>query len=1092
MTVVEIVERERARLRVIHAAATVALALVVTFAAIGGGAWLLGDSRWIALPKATPLLVWSVIAVANGALLWWAIKRLSRDLAQPSVAAAIEREQTLRAGALRGVIEVYGGNALARRADRMLAATLTDRGPTLAPALRRTSRVRAVRASAVAGVTLALLLLAAPSLNDGLLAIRHPVAAWRGTLIPALNFKNLPTDLLRGESTRIAVDARGRRRIHLSTRATGEGWRSITLAVDSARGIATVVVGPVRGDVLLVASDGRSTTDTAVIRVTDRPFVGSVLLRALYPSYLGRSSEGLPVGEPARVPQGTVIDVSGRASTTLKSVFVRGGNDSIAFSATGHSFSGQLRPRHTQRFDWFAFAARQGAIADVPLPLEIEVIPDSVPRVELVSPAIDTIVATGDRVPLQITATDDHGLAVVHLHTARQSGGKREPVIAQRLTIDQGTVWNGTPTVDLAARDLKPGDVLRVQIVATDNSPWAQRGVSRELLLRIPTMEERRSLARSAADSAASEARSAATAQKSLEQRTDEAARERGARNQSTTGAKGAEAARQREQREREMSFESAEKARALAQEQRELAERVEKLKDAAKALEEQLKAASALDSSLARQLREAQDLLRDALTADLMEQMNKLENATRELSGDQARNALRDLAEMQKRLREQLEKSAEMLKRAALEGAMETLKDEAQEISEKQQAMADSAKQMNAESKTQNAEQLADRSERLAKDVGRLEERLKKEKADPAANKAASAERNAAGSEQKMRQQDPASASRQMAQAAKDLQDAREQQVGEWKRELTEALDQSIQELLQMAREESSLEEKSRSAGRDPQKSEQVRGQQSAVQQGVDKTAERLQKEGQKSSLLSGRAQRAMSEAKQRVAQATQQLSEPRGGQQASSTLGEAAEALNRAAAALARDRERANSATSATGFAEMLQQLLEMAKRQGSINAQAQGLLPIPGQGQMSPESQATARALARQQRGIANQLEEIGDAAGGDRAGELAKEARQLAEALEQTRVDASTVARQQQLFRRLLDAGRSLEKEEREDNEKREAKAATGDERFDPGQAGARGRAASRFREPAWSDLRGLTADERRAILEYFKRINADKP
>jgi hypothetical protein len=330
------------------------------------------------------------------------------------------------------------------------------------------------------------------------------------------------------------------------------------------------------------------------------------------------------------------------------------------------------------------------------------------------------------------------------------------------------------------------------------------------------------------------------------------------------------------------------------------------------------------------------------------------------------------------------------------------------------------------------------------------------------------------------------------MDQAAKDMQDAREQQVGEWKKELTEALDESIQELLQMAREESSLEEKSRAASRDQQRSDQLRGQQSAVQQGVDKTGERLQREGQKSSLLSGRAQRAMSEAKQRVGQATQQLSEPRGGQQAASTLGEAAEALNKAAAALARDRERANGASSATGFAEMLQQLQEMAKKQGSINAQAQGLMPIPGQSGMSPEAQATARMLARQQRGIAQQLEEMGDATGGDRAGELAKEARQLAEALEQTRIDASTAARQQQLFRRLLDAGRSLEKEEREDNEKREAKAAKGDDRFDPGQNAARGRAASRFREPTWSDLRGLTADERRAILEYFKRINAEKP
>jgi hypothetical protein len=375
---------------------------------------------------------------------------------------------------------------------------------------------------------------------------------------------------------------------------------------------------------------------------------------------------------------------------------------------------------------------------------------------------------------------------------------------------------------------------------------------------------------------------------------------------------------------------------------------------------------------------------------------------------------------------------------------------------------------------------------------VQQLEKRLTKEKADAAAQKATSAQQHASESESRMRQQDARSASAQMEQAAKDMQDAREQQVGEWKKELTEALDESIQETLQMAREESALGEKARAAGRDGKRNEQLRGQQSAVQQGVDKTAERLQKEGQKSSLLSGRAQRAMAEAKQRVGQATQQLSEQRGGQQASGTLGEAAEALNRAAAALARDREKANSASSATGFAEMLQQMQEMAKRQGSINAQAQGLMPMPGQGAMSPEAQATARMLARQQRGIANQLEEMGDAAGGARAGELAKEARQLAEVLEQTRVDAATVARQQQLFKRLLDAGRSLEKEEREDTDKREAKAATGERRFDPGQATARGRAATRFREPAWSDLRGLSADERRAILEYFKRINADKP
>lgn len=1089
MTLLEIVERERTRLRIVEALATAALTLVVTVAIVALGAWLLAGSRWIALPRGTPLLVWVALALANAAVLVWARRRLRRDLARTSVAAAIEREQTLRAGAVRGVIELGGAGALARRADRTLADRLGRGGPELAPALRRSGRVRAYRTAGVAAVTLALSLWAAPSVSDGLLAIRNPIAAWRGTLVGALEFRGLPGELLRGESVALTIHAPGRRHISLSTRATGEGWRHEPLPVDSATGVARVTLGPLRGDVTLVASDGRSATDTSVIHVTDRPFVGGVVLRASYPAYLGRAPEGLPVGEIARVPQGTIIDVTGRASTALAHVFVRGDNDSVAFRASGHAFQGRLIPTRSVRYNWYARGLSPAVpIADVPLPLEIEVVPDSAPRVELVSPATDTLIATTESIGLQVTATDDHGLASVELHSTRSVGG-RDATVAQRLVAAPGSVWNGTPKVDLATRDLQPGDALTLQIVAIDNSPWAQRGTSRALVLRIPTMEERRSLARAAADSAANAASSAASAQRSLEQRTDEASRERGARNESS-GARGAEGARQRE---REMSYESAEKARALAREQRDLSERVEKLREAAKALEEQLKQAAALDSGLARQLREAQDLLRDALTAEMLEQMRKLENATRELSGDQSRDALRNLAEMQRRLREQLEKSAEMLKRAALEGAMETLKDEAREIADRQREMADSAGRMSQERREQSAERLADRSDRFSKDVGELQQRLQKERADAAAEKTGSAKQNADAAGERMRErQDARGASERMAQAAQDMQDAREQQVGEWKKELTEALDESIQELLQMAREEAALEQKAREGGRDNARTEELRGQQSAVKQGVDRTAERLQREGRKSSLLSGRSQRAMNEARQRVNQATQQLSEPRGGQQAASSLGEAVESLNRAAASLARDRERANSASSASGFTEMLQQLQEMAKRQGSINSQAQGLIPMPGQGSMSPEAQATARMLARQQRGIANQLEELGDGAGGDRAGELAREARQLADVLEQTRVDAATIARQQQLFRRLLDAGRSLEKEEREDNDKREARAATGDDRFDPGSEAARGRAAARFREPTWSDLRGLSADERRAILEYFKRINAEKP
>jgi hypothetical protein len=1088
MTVVELVERERSRLRLIHAVAWVGTALVVSAATIGAGAWLLGGARWISLPRATPLLVWLVVACANAAVFVWAVRRNRHRLARGAVAAEIEREQALRAGALRGVIEVAGQSAVARRVDRDLSATLVARGD-LAPRLRQRGVMRATQAFGVAALTLALLLWAAPALSDGLLAIRRPIDAWRGTLLPTLSFRDLPAELLRGEPLAVAINAPGRRIVTLDVRATGEGWRSTRLAVDSANHVARAELGAVNGDVRVVARDGRVATDTMIVRVTDRPFVGGVVLRATYPAYLSRPSEGLPLGEPARVPQGTVIDVEGRASTMLQRVVIRGSADSVAFATRAHAFSGRFRPTRTDRWSWAAFGS-SGAIADVPLPLDITVVPDSAPRVDIAGAATDTVLASADRVALNVTAEDDHGLATIELHSVKVAAGGRaeSAALVQRLSQNEGTVWNGTAALDIAARGLGPGDALRIQAVAVDNSPWAQRGVSREIVLRVPTLDERREMARASADSTAQEAVATAAAQRSLEQRTDEASRERG--NRDTQRDASSAAARGANDPSRNMSYESAEKARALAQEQRALAQRVEKLKQAAAALQEQLRQAAALDTSLARQLQEAQNLLRDALTPEMLAQMQKLEDASHQLSGDQARDAMHDLAEMQRRLREQLEKSAEMLKRAALEGSMQTLSDQARDLAQREQALADSAQRMTSAQRRDSAQQLAQRSDRLSNDVQRLQDRLAQQRATAAADKTAAAQRHANASTQSMQQQNAQSAAQQMNQAANEMHDAREQQVGAWKQELTSALDESIQELLEMAREESALEQRAR-AGQDSAAGDDMRSQQSALQQGVDKTGQRLQREGQKSSLLSGRAQRAMTDAQQRVAQATRQVGEQRSGQQTGSSLGEASDALNRAAAALARDRERANSATSATGFAEMLQQMQEMAKRQGSINAQAQGIMPMPGSA-MSADAQATARMLAQQQRAIAQQLDELGEAAGGDRAGELAKEARRLADAMEQTHVDANTLARQQQLFRRLLDAGRSLERDDRDDTGKREAHAATGDQRFDPGQQAVNGRSATRFREPTWNELRGLSADERRAIMDYFARINAEKP
>ena len=166
------------------------------------------------------------------------------------------------------------------------------------------------------------------------------------------------------------------------------------------------------------------------------------------------------------------------------------------------------------------------------------------------------------------------------------------------------------------------------------------------------------------------------------------------------------------------------------------------------------------------------------------------------------------------------------------------------------------------------------------------------------------------------------------------------------------------------------------------------------------------------------------------------------------------------------------------------------ELAKQQGSLNGQMQGLSMLPG-GAQGQQAQQQARTLARQQRGVAEGLQDVADLDPSGRLEALAREAQQVAQALDRGGPDPANAERQQQLYRRMLDAGRFLEQDQRDDQGPREARA--GDGRGTTAGTGPQsGRDGVRFAPPTWNDLRGLSADERRLVYEYFRRLNAATP
>ncbi|HVZ76381.1 MAG TPA: hypothetical protein VG818_00200, partial [Gemmatimonadaceae bacterium] len=116
MTLVELVERERARLLRLELAAGIALGVAVAGVVAAVGVLVLGGARWLSLPRILPFVVWAVLLLSVAVLAWNTARRLRARASRAAVAAAIEAEQALRAGALRGALEIAGSGALGRRA----------------------------------------------------------------------------------------------------------------------------------------------------------------------------------------------------------------------------------------------------------------------------------------------------------------------------------------------------------------------------------------------------------------------------------------------------------------------------------------------------------------------------------------------------------------------------------------------------------------------------------------------------------------------------------------------------------------------------------------------------------------------------------------------------------------------------------------------------------------------------------------------------------------------------------------------------------------------------------------------------------------
>src|SRR5438876_1011703 len=211
----------------------------------------------------------------------------------------------------------------------------------------------------------------------------------------------------------------------------------------------------------------------------------------------------------------------------------------------------------------------------------------------------------------------------------------------------------------------------------------------------------------------------------------------------------------------------------------------------------------------------------------------------------------------------------------------------------------------------------------------------------------------------------------------------------------------------------------------------------------------------------------------------------------EAAALADDAVDALNATALALARSRSQVAGGKSGSGFAEAVEQLARLARDQQGLNGLAQGLLPLMG---LSGEAMLQRlQALAARQRALAEQLERLQAEGANPPAGPPGQEAREFAGHLEPGGPDRRPIGRQRRLSRRRLAPAPRPPNDEPDENKERVSRSATGDSVHIPDilKPGATG-AGPRLRYPRWEELQGLTPEQRRLVLEYFRRLNAPPP
>ena len=1026
-----------------------------------------------------PAVLASVVCAAAVWLAW----RLRRDwlaLTEHGIACEADAQAGLGSGDVRGAMEL-GRSRTAGEAEALLAAMHRHRvGEALSRSPAGPAEVSgaAWRGKArLALTTLGVLLVVLA--GSGALRPEQTLAAarafgtpWRTAFPPPLPAIEVEaSDPPRGRPAWVTVRAPGRDSVVLNWAVDGEATGSAWLAL-GADGSGSGATRPVERLMTVWVEDrGGVTSDTLTLRPAEPLLVEDLRVGVSPPTYLGLPDEiyrGLI--PPLAIAEGSTVSIRGVANLRVdRAELVRDGSPGPGFSVDGTEFSAAWIPDGSGEWTWRLVSSESRGDPVLPPPLRIATTRDHAPRIELIYPDPEALFQTGWTMPVVVGTEDDLGITRALVTSWRQAAIELAGPLTEVLTPDPSGARRAIfrHVLGRSGEEFLPGDTLNYQFTVYDAHPTRGPALSPVYVVRVPELSEIRQARAEAVDGMASVADSSAQELEELGNTAADASRITEGDTSDDFGA--TEDARRAE-----------EEAFHALEQMAELERRIEEMREA-------LRNSALGDPMLEEQLERFAEWYAEMAESGLAPSIDGLGAALESLDPDALARALDELAAQADELATRMQQARGMLEQMALEQSMKAAQAEAADLASEQEQLA--ARQ-GGETFQHEQQEVLDRTAEFAGQLSELEEELERLGRQEAVDSVSSARRSAETARHAMEQAlggERSEAAAQMAvqEAAGAMQEASHALGGSMDSERTES-EEDVQETLALARtealaladEQSRLSEAARTAAGT---ASEWRNRQAAIRQGLEGAMDRLSSSGSGASLVRPQTSAAGGEALRRMDRILSRMggeSPPRFPARAESDG--VAHALLDLSEYLLAEEAAAAAAQQSAGQAAA-EQMSRLAQQQQQVMEGTSAMM-IPGQ----PRAPRMRQQLAEAQQQIADELGQLEDP-DQELAGqpeELAWEAEDLANRLGNQGPDTETVKRQRQLFRRMLDAGRSLEGEE-VDEKRRESEAATAEaaapEEIDPDLL------AGGFPAPQESQLRAVPAFYRVLVLDYFDRM-----